>query len=97
MAAAEASTDSLVEQFNQVLSAGYENPLICQNVNPSCEEEASWFGTQHGCYECYLCDGHMKAFVQATNIIIARRGYVGCPKCDKLFRSLAEFATIRPI
>ena len=70
---------------------GYSLSLPCDNRTPPCDNEAEWFGNQHGCYKAHICDYHMQIAYQDVSNRIAEYGAVECRRCKCIFPTFASF------
>lgn len=70
---------------------GYSLVLPCDNRTPKCDNEAEWFGNQHGCIKAHICDEHMQFTYNSVNHKIHEFGAVTCVVCKQDFTNFAAF------
>jgi len=57
----------------------------------ACENEAEWFGNQHGCIKANICDYHMQKCYADAKRKLATWGTVQCRQCNLEFPTFASF------
>ena len=72
-------------------AVGYSLILPCDNRTPPCDNEAEWFGNQHGCIKAHVCDFHMRFTYEDVTRKIRQFGAVECRECKKDFTTFASF------